>query len=137
MPTSDGELVPDLPIVMRWKETVSGGHRGWYLASLRDDASFWGYVHIRTDSLSENRSFNGRLAKSKYDRIRSLVDTVDDDNSEPESSESFDGVIGLGTRSNFKTVLRFDPDSPQLPHSELFHQIVGILQPDVITAAHL
>ncbi len=125
------------PIVMRWRETVLDGVRHWYLASLRDDASFWGYVHVRTDALSENRSFDGQLSRSKYTRIRSLVDSVDADDAGTDAPGFLDGLIGLGSRSDFTTIVRYNPEPPELPNAELFRDIVDLLQPEVISAADL
>lgn len=137
MSTSNPESAGALPIVMRWKEVVSDGKRHWYLASLRADGSYWGYVHIRTVSLSENRSFDGQLSESQYNRIRSLVDSTVATDSDAEDPGSSDGLIGLGSRSEFTVVVRYNPEPPELPDAEVFRNIVDILQPDLISAANL
>ena len=100
MATSSRNRPHELPIVMRWNEAVSDGVRHWYLASLRDDASFWGYVHVRTDALTENWAFHGQLPKPKYDQIRALIASIDIDDLEPELPDYSDGLIGLGSRAD-------------------------------------
>jgi hypothetical protein len=126
-----------IPLVMRWKETVSDGVHHWYLAALRGDASFWGYVHIRTDSLSENRSFDGQLPQCDYHRIRSLVDSVDVADAMSDGPDTIDGLIGLGSRTDCATIIRYNPEPFTLPNAELFLEVVDILQPHVISAANL
>lgn len=126
-----------LPIVMRWREALQDGQRHWYLGSLRCDTSFWGYVHIRTETMNENRSFDGKLDATKYEQIRSLVDSVYDPGNNQGESETTDGIIGLGSRSDFITVIRYNHSPLTLPNAEIFRKIVDTLQPAVIAAANL
>jgi len=136
MATND-ECIQDQPIVMRWKEVVSDGVRHWYVAAIRDDSTFWGYVHIRTTLVNENRSFAGQLAKSKCSQIRSLVHSVNSAQVESERAKNVEGLIGLGSRSDFKTIVAYDSERPDLPHAKLFRELVDMLQPTLIVAAKL
>ena len=123
-------------IVMRWTESLPSGNRGWYLASLKPDLQFWGYVHIRTDDLTENRSFAGQLDKLKYKQICNLLDGIKPRISGNDGTH-WDGMIGLGTRSKFTTLIRFRSGLNELPNSNTFLEIVSVLQPDFMLASDL
>jgi len=44
---------------LRWRQEVPTGTYNWYLRRLASDLQFWGYVHIRTTTISENRTISG------------------------------------------------------------------------------
>ncbi len=122
---------------MRWVEPVPDGQRTWYIAALRPDASFWGYVHVRTSTLNENRSFDGRIALTDNDQIRSMIDSVRTHASVVNESGKLDGLIGLGTHSDFQTIMQYNCETSTTPNAELFRAIVDILQPVVTSAVNL
>ncbi len=122
---------------MRWIESVPEGQRTWYVAALRPDASYWGYVHVRTATTNENQSFDGQLDAQKYEHIRSLVDSADVSGTDADGTETLDGLIGLGSHSDFTTIVRYNPEPSSFPNSEMFREIVDILQPVVNSAANL
>lgn len=124
-----------MPIVMQWDESVEDGRRYWYLASLREDASYFGYVHIRTNSLNENRSFAGQLQIEKYRVIRLLIEAIEDSGARPNACEFCEELIGFGTRSNFTEVFRYSSDMPTSANVKAFHEVIAVLQSSVCSAA--
>jgi hypothetical protein len=134
--TNSTQSAREKPIVMRWTESLPAGNRSWYLASLKPDLQFWGYVHIRTDELAENRSFVGQLDELKYTQICNLLDGIKPRISDSDGAD-WDGVIGLGTRSKFTTLIRFRSGLNQLPNSNAFLEIVSVLHPEFMIASDL
>ena len=126
----------DTPVTMRWVEPLVDGNRHWYLAALELDCQFWGYVHIRTNARSENRSFAGRLCKLKYQQVRDILDRIES-NTDDGDGEPIEGALGLGTRAEFTTLIRFRTGAKRLPHSDAFCEIVSILQLECRVAADL
>ena len=122
---------------MRWVESLANGNRHWYLAALELDRQFWGYVHIRTNELTENRSFVGQLDELKYIQLRAIVDRVIPNINERDGKSYDDGVLGLGTRSEFTPLIRFRSGSCHLPNYRSFTEIVSILQPELRIASDL
>ena len=131
------QTMSTVPIVMRWIETVPAGQRHWYLAALRPDASFWGYVHVRTITLNENRSFEGQLDPAEHRRIQSLIESVGGSELGIGETGIIDGLIGLGSRSDFTPIIQYNAESSKMPNAEIFQEIVDILQPVVNSAARL
>lgn len=48
----------------------------WHLRRLASDLRFWGYVQIRTESLSENRSFAGEFPPDVWTTAWSLISSI-------------------------------------------------------------
>ncbi|MDP6044678.1 MAG: hypothetical protein QGH94_13545 [Phycisphaerae bacterium] len=117
-------------IVMRWRQSVVGGVRNWHLAALHPDGEYWGYVHIRTADLRENRGFQGRVSSSLVNEIHELIERIDPGDAESDE-DSADGLIGLGSRSEMEVVLSYRADLAADSNSDLFLRIVGMLQPHV------
>lgn len=126
----------ETPIVMRWAESLPAGSRSWHLAALNPDRQFWGYVHIRTNELNENRSFVGQLDELKYKQIRNILDGINPEIKDSDGT-NWDGVLGLGTRTKFATLIRFRAGSNQLPNSYAFLEIVSVLHPEFMLASDL
>ncbi|MHC4997111.1 MAG: hypothetical protein ACYTGQ_18885 [Planctomycetota bacterium] len=125
------------PIVMQWDETVDGGKRHWHIARLREDASFWGYVHIRTESLTENQSFDGSLSLGEYDRVQALLKTLQEAPDHPHPHHRRDGYIGVGTGVKSDVLVAFYADRADEQDALVFLEIVALLQPRVTAAAGL
>ena len=116
---------------------MDNGHRNWHVASIRQDGSFWGYVHARTTSLNENRSFDGQLDTAENEKIRILVESVDNKSQLICKTKKIDGLIGTGSRSDLETILGYNRTIPTTRNDQLFRKIVEILQPIVNAAAKL
>ena len=114
----------ELPIVFRWKEIRPDGYISWFVSGLEANCQFWGYAHFRTDSDSRNRSFVGQLDQLKYEQINQVIN-----GSVLQPVEiPTDGLVGSGTRSNFKTLIGYNRESGQ---SDRFMEIVSILLPEL------
>lgn len=118
----------DLPLVVRWKELAPNGSSNWFLNALESDGQFWGYVHIRTDAVSENRSFVGQLDELKCAQIFELVRNLNIG----DVGTGSDGLLGLGTRSKLRILIKYDRKSNQCPS---FLDIISVLLPEMKLAA--
>lgn len=121
----------------RWIEFVPNGKIYWYLAGLWSTRKFWGYVHIRTESLSENRSFVGRMSPDGYQIVSTLIDAVALTARSADYTGVCDGAFGFGPRAEFTELIRFSGDTPSCERDEIFLSIVEAIQPFVRSAASI
>ena len=113
----------DLPLVFRYKELRPDGYFSWFVASLQSDGEFWGQVHYRTDTVSKNRSFVGKLEKLKLEQITQVINSA----ILCPVQIPADGLVGRGTRTNFKTLMSYNRESEQ---TDRFMEIVSVLLPE-------
>ena len=128
------------PVVARWTQSTDGGIVNWYLAGLREDRGFWGYVHYRTSGRQDNRSFSGTLDNDTFARVASIVEEFDQNrlpDQTPAESDAFDALIGIGIRSSFRRVFELPSgavDSVDSRSVMVFREFVDLLQPTLVDA---
>jgi hypothetical protein len=120
------------PVLARWKQESDDGSIFWHLAGLRADRGFWGYVHFRTQSRRENRSFEGMLDTETFERVASLIHEIAGYAEDNNQAKPLDGLIGIGTRSSFRRIFGLrggvaEPDHPSVARA--YGELIDLIQP--------
>lgn len=123
----------------RWKQPVSGGILHWYLRRLASDLRFYGHVHIRTDSLSQNRSFDGKLPTAVWKKMARLLDRIKEVGDKGVTKTKYtDGALIEGDAGAGIALIRCNTtDSERSEGASAFYTLVNLLQPLVSNAASL
>jgi hypothetical protein len=116
-----------------------GGMVYWFLAGLREDGGFWGYVRYRLTRQQENRPFSGDLDKDVLARIADLVRESDQRSPEgtPARFDACHTLVGTSTRSPFRRVfgLQSEALNSVVPRSPaMFTAFVDLLQRTMVDA---
>jgi hypothetical protein len=124
---------------LRWKQVVSTGVYHWHLRRLTADLQFWGYVHIRTTALSENRDFNGVFPPSIWSESSLLIKRIQTaGNTGISSTQTSDGKLLEGDAGTGRTVIECNSlDCTSSEGAQCFYELVNLLQPHVAKAAFL
>ncbi len=120
------------PVLARWRQHSDTGSITWHLAGLRADRGFWGYVHFRTQSQQENRSFEGTLDSEAFERVRDLIQEVTRYATDDTKPKPLDGLIGIGTRSSFRRIFGIrdgvaEPDQSSVVRA--YGELIELIQP--------
>ena len=128
------------PVLARWRQQSDGGTVTWHLAGLRADRGFWGYVHFRTETLQENRSFEGTLDEPTFERASELIREIERHSENDANPKVLDGLVGIGRRSSFRRIfgIRDGIAEPNVPsvinaYDELRRLIQPILTANIIS----
>jgi hypothetical protein len=124
------------PVLARWRQQSDGGTVTWHLAGLRADRGFWGYVHFRTDTLQENRSFEGTLDEPTFERASKLIREIERHSENDSNPKVLDGMVGIGRRSSFRRIFGIrdgiaEPNVPSVINA--YGELLRLLQP-ILTA---
>lgn len=124
---------------LRWQQAVSGGILHWYVRRLASDLRFWVHVHIRTKSLSENRSFDGEFPSELWQHVAPLLDRIREVGSKDVApSQTSDGALIEGNAGTGNVLLECNTaDLERSERAEAFYRLVDLLQPHVSYAASL
>ena len=119
-------------MLARWRERSADGCITWHLAGLRADHGFWGYVHFRTTSRNENRSFEGTFDADTFERIANLIRNIEKYSPDNTETKVLDGLIGIGQRSSFRRIFGVrngvcEPDHPSAVDG--YEKLLGLIQP--------
>ncbi len=129
------------PVVARWQQQTDDGSITWYLAGLRADRGFWGYVHFRTQSQQENRSFEGTFEAETFEQAANLIQVISRDQEitryvEGETRpKQWDGLVGIGSRSAFRKIFCLqdgvaEPDHPSVVR--VYGELIALIQPTLL-----
>jgi hypothetical protein len=121
--------------VIRWKQSVQEGERHWYIRRLTEDGSYFGYVHLRTNSVSENRSFTGKLSEAACQRVFEVIGELRSlSSAEAMSAEKSDCMLGIGTAAECEVVIICNRDDGS-DAARIFGQLVDVMEPAVLESA--
>ncbi len=120
------------PVLARWRQQTDDGSNTWHLAGLRADGGFWGYVHFRTQSQQENRSFEGTLDAETFERVSDLIQKVARYGKNDIQHKPLVGLIGVGTRFSFRGIFGVrdevaEPDRPSVVR--VYRELIVLIQP--------
>ena len=120
------------PVLARWRQQSDGGTITWHLAGLRADRGFWGYVHFRTRSLQENRSFEGTLDEPCFERVAKLIQEIERYAENDSKPKVLDGLVGIGKRSSYRRIfgIRDGVAEPNLLSViTAYNELLNLIQP--------
>jgi len=126
------------PVLARWRQHSDVGTITWYLAGLKADRGFWGYVHFRTQALKENRNFQGTLDDQTFERVAKLIQEIEQHAANESKPKPLDGLIGIGKRSSFRRIfgIRAGVAEPNVPSAiSAYDEFRELIQP--ILAANI
>ena len=130
------ETSPEMwPVLARWRQPSDGGTVTWYLAGLGADRRYWGYVHFRTESRQENRSFSGTLDEETFNQVANLIQQMTEHADPYPKTEPLDGLVGIGTRSSFRRIFGICngvANSHDVSVIRAYEQLLNVLQPKLI-----
>lgn len=124
---------------LRWKQTVSGGILHWYVRRLASDLHFWGYVHIRTEALTQNRSFDGVIPKDVWQQATQLLGCIHHLGTERVTPlQMSDGALLEGDAGTGKVLIECNTvDRDTSEGAAAFFHLTELIQPYVCAAALL
>jgi hypothetical protein len=121
--------------VFRWQQPVQNGVLHWYIRRLTEDGAYFGYVHVRTRGITENRSFAAKLPEAARQRVLNAISELRSLKAvESLITHDADCMLGIGTAAQCEMVIACSHNDGS-DAAALFGQIVDAMEPAMIESA--